>query len=101
MTEQADEPWRCCASRERFGACEPECPYYVAPSPNPAELYRGWCAAHGSAPEAHDSLAAWARTLVLPRQQRVLTVDYVCRQLFPTRAPELLLALECAGCFDT
>lgn len=68
-------------------------------STNPAELYRGWCAAHGFAPEAHDSLAAWLRTLVLPRHQRVHAADHVCRQLFPDRAPQLLLALECAGCF--
>lgn len=70
-------------------------------APNPAELYRGWCAAHGCQPGAHDSFVAWLRTLVLPRAQRVQTADHVCRQLFPDRAAELLLALEDAGCFDS
>lgn len=59
--------------------------------------YRAWCDAHGRPHDAHDTLAEWLRTLVLPRHQLVAVADSVARQQFGTRAPALLDALEAAG----
>lgn len=60
-------------------------------------IYRAWCDANGHAQDAQDSLAAWLRSLVLPRHQLVSVADFVARQQFGARAPELLDALEAAG----
>lgn len=70
----------------------------VDPSPiGTLTAYRSWCTAHGMPPDAHDSLAAWLRELVLPRHQLVAAAESVARQLFGARAPALLEALEAAG----
>lgn len=64
---------------------------------NYLQLYLAWCEAHAHAPDAHDSLAAWVATLVLPRYQRVSAADTVARQQFGARAQALLDTLDAAG----
>lgn len=65
----------------------------------PLEAYKAWCLAHRADDTAHDNLAAWVKQLCLPRYVRVQWADHVARAMFGERAPELLAALEIAGCF--